>query len=57
MKRAFLISGVIIVLILDWLALDDITTGEEPSFFGEYAILIASVMIIPLIYYFWKKSK
>ena len=40
-----------IFLLLDWTALDDITTGNEPSLFGEYLILILSLPILILIGY------
>lgn len=36
---------VVMLLMLDWAALDDITTGTEPDFYGEYAILIISVVV------------
>ena len=32
-------------LILDLAALDDITTGNEPNFYLEYAILMISVFV------------
>jgi len=30
----------VLVLLLTWAALDDITTGAEPSFVGEYTFLV-----------------
>lgn len=44
MKRYILILTAVILLILDWLALDDITTGNEPNYFGEYGILFVSLI-------------
>ena len=32
----------LLVLLLTWAALDDITTGAEPSFIGEYTVLVLS---------------
>ena len=32
------------ILLLDYTALDDITTGNEPNFMEEYAILILSAL-------------
>jgi len=32
----------VLVLLLTWAALDDITTGNEPSFVGEYTLLALS---------------
>lgn len=40
------------LLLLDWAALDDITTGNEPNLTGEYAILAASVIIIFAVWMF-----
>jgi len=48
-KKILLISVVIILLVLDWFALDDITTGNEPNYYGEYAILFVSVIVFGVI--------
>lgn len=45
MKKKLLIAVVILFLILDFLALDDITTGNEPNFTGEYLTLILSGLV------------
>lgn len=50
MKRVLLIVALLGILILDWLALDDITTGNQPTFFWEYAMLGASIVLLPLIF-------
>lgn len=58
MRKIILTGIVLITLILDWAALDDITTGNEPDFFGEYLILIISIpVIIFAVYLFLKKKK
>ena len=57
MKKATLLIIVFIFLVLDFLALDDISTGNEPSFFGEYAILIVSVAIFGLIGFYDLQKK
>jgi len=33
------------LLLLDWAALDDITTGNEPDYIGEYLMLGVSLVI------------
>jgi len=43
MRRLLIGVGICLVLGLDWLALDDITTGHEPSFVAEWAFVLASV--------------
>lgn len=52
---------ILILLALDWAALDDITTGNEPNYNGEYMILAVSVLIFGLLIFLyikkWKKSK
>jgi len=45
MKKIWVWLIVFTLLLLDWAALDDITTGQEPNYAGEYAILIISVII------------
>lgn len=51
----YLVAG--LVLILDFLALDDITTGNEPDHTLEYVILAASVVVLFSIYYFGLRKK
>lgn len=41
----------IILLLLDYAALDDITTGSEPSFWGEYLVLILSIPLMLFLIY------
>jgi len=48
-KRILLISIVVFLLALDWLALDDITTGNEPNYYGEYTILASSVIVFGIV--------
>lgn len=50
--RRFLIAkiSIILLLMLDWAALDDITTGNEPDYFKEYAILFFSVAVFIFIF-------
>ena len=38
-----------LVLAADWAALDDITTGRQPSFWMEWTFLLASVPILALL--------
>ena len=44
-------SIVVLILILDFLALDDITTGNQPNYWGEWDFLIASIFAFGLISY------
>lgn len=58
-KRALLVGFIITILALDWAALDDITTGSQPSYTGEYAVLAASTIIFAALIsiYFRTKKK
>lgn len=51
MKKYLLTIFVIGILILDWLALDDITTGNEPNYVGEWATLFVSSAIFGFLIY------
>ena len=42
------------LLLLDWAALDDITTGNEPNYMGEYLVLVMSGVIF---LWLWRKRK
>ena len=59
MKKAVGIVIIILLLLLDYAALDDITTGSEPNFYGEYAMLVVSVpaLILSFKWAFGKNSK
>lgn len=57
MNKKLLIGIVILFLILDFLALDDITTGTEPDFTGEYLILIISAFVFAVAAYLLFKKK
>lgn len=46
MKKKLLLGFAAFLLFLDVLALDDITTGNEPSLTGEYLIVVASVPVL-----------
>lgn len=57
MKKKLIIIMTIILLSLDWAALDDITTGHESSFLAEYLILLLSIPIfVFIIYTFYSES-
>ena len=49
MKKVLVWGIVLSLLILDWAALDDITTCNEPNYFLEYAILFISLLIFGLV--------
>ena len=48
-KRSALVGALVGVLALDWLALDDITTGTDPSLFLETALVLASIPVVTII--------
>jgi len=48
-KRTIIWVVVLSLLAVDFAALDDITTGNEPSYFLEYAILIISLLIFGVL--------
>ena len=54
--KKLLISALLLILILfDYAALDDITTGNEINYYLEYSILVASAAIfLILIFKFYK---
>ena len=49
MKKLLAIILVVVVLALDWAALDDITTGLESDYLGEYAVLGVSLLFLLLL--------
>ncbi|OGG06429.1 hypothetical protein A3D05_04590 [Candidatus Gottesmanbacteria bacterium RIFCSPHIGHO2_02_FULL_40_24] len=56
-RRKIILTAVIfLILLLDWAALDDITTGNEPDYYGEYAVLILSAVFF-VIYFLWKSTR
>jgi len=56
MKKFLFGISILVILALDWAALDDITTGIEPNYTGEYLILILSLFIFALMgYNFYKR--
>ena len=56
--KTLLLSFAIVLLLVDLLALEDITTGNESSLLGEYLIVFASVPILAVVgYYLFRKVK
>lgn len=60
-KKIAKLAAVLILLALDWAALDDITTGNELNYSGEYTILAVSSFVFGLLIFLninkWIKSK
>ena len=56
MKKVLFVTLILITLALDWAALDDITTGREPDFTAEYAILITSLPALLFVRYLYRNS-
>lgn len=54
-RRILVILVISVFILLDWAALDDITTGNEPNYWGEYAILLVSAAIFA--YLLWRKIR
>ncbi len=49
---------IVLVLVLDFLALDDITTGNEPNYQGEWDFLLFSLIFFAImIYVNWESVK
>jgi len=55
MKRFMWLLLIIITLIVDWSALDDITTGYEPDYLIEWVTLYTSLPVLVLS--IWKVGK
>jgi membrane protein DedA with SNARE-associated domain len=49
LKKFFLYTLTGVILFVDYSALDDITTGKEPSYLAEYLTLTASIVILFII--------
>jgi len=57
-KKILLGIIIVIFLMLDWAALHDIIKGKEPNYWGEYAILVISVIVfITIARIGFRKSK
>lgn len=55
--RMMVILISVLFLGLDWLALDDITTGHEPDFYLEYAMLALSAAWFAAVAVLWRRLK
>lgn len=53
--RLFLLIVSTVIVLLDWAALDDITTNQQTDYTGEYAMLASSALLLPLLIYVWIK--
>lgn len=49
MKKLLVIFTILALLVLDYAALDDITTGNEPNFYLEYIMLGFSALFFAII--------
>ena len=58
LSKKQLLFILILLVLLDFAALDDLTTGLEPNFVGEWVIVILSIpAFVYLFYNLFKKSK
>lgn len=55
-RKVFIIALAAVVILLDYAALDDITTGKQPYFYFEYLAIIASLPIMRFIIHEWRKN-
>lgn len=51
MKKFIFIITLILFLLLDWAALDDITTGHDPSIILEYLIVLISIPVLDYLFH------
>lgn len=58
-KRLLVVVTITIFILLDSIALDDITTNEQPNYHAEYTMLIGSVItaIAIMVWYHSTKQK
>ena len=56
-KKILLGIIIVIFLMLDWAALHDIIKGNEPDYWGEYAILAISVVVFIITAFVMRKRK
>ncbi|MBI4539917.1 MAG: hypothetical protein HY704_10465 [Gemmatimonadetes bacterium] len=56
MRRGLIAVSVLLVLLLDWAALDDITTGNEPGYALEYLMVVVSLPLLGLLWWLWWRS-
>ena len=56
MKKMVIMLSIFALFVLDLLALDDITTGNEPSLFLEHTMLVSSFLLIPFLIILWRKN-
>lgn len=49
MKKLVVAIIILALILIDFAALDDITTGSEPSFILEYSILTVSAFIFTIL--------
>ena len=45
-QRGLVWLGIVALVLLNWAALDDITTGNEPNFIVEYTVVSGSVLLL-----------
>ena len=57
MKKTLLIAGLLAVAALDWAALHDILKHNEPSYFAEYTMLVASAVIFTASAAHWFRKR
>ncbi len=58
MRKTLFVVSILVILFLDYAALDDIITGNEPSLTGEYLIFVVSIPLLLLLLWglIWKDS-
>jgi len=55
-RRTRALALAILIAALDWAALDDITTGREPSFWMEWTFLALSAPLLLALWHMARRS-
>lgn len=57
MKKALSLIVIAILILLSMAALEDITTGNEPSYIGEYGIIVTTIIVSGIFGFMFFKEK
>ncbi len=57
MKTGLLVFISLVALALAWAALDDITTGSEPSFGLEWTMVGAAILWLAFVVAIWRRHR
>ena len=57
MKKILSFIVIVILIFLSLAALEDITTGDEPSYIGEYGIIVTTIILSGIFGFMFFKEK